>query len=157
MEQMVQCYKSTLIQFPRFPKFFGTERHSCTLVVTADASSSIVIMAFLVVFNKDGIAKVNLIQSKTFLAANVSTIPQHEFHALALASQFCRQLVTELAHLLQNFIVCTDAKICIYWCLSDCKVPKTIFVENRTQMIKSCLETSIDLLMENQAERGGGS
>ena len=112
------------------------------------------IMAFLVVFNKDGMAKVNLIQSKTFLAANISTIPQREFHGLALAAQFCRQLVSELAHLLQNFIVCTDAKICVYWCLSNCRTPKTIFVENRTQMIKSSLETSIDLLMESQAERG---
>merc|ERR1711954_34126 len=100
------------------------------------------------------ISKVNLIQSKTFLAAGVSTIPQRELHGLALAAQFCQQLVSELAHLLQNFIVCTDAKICLYWCLSNSRTPKTIFFENRTQIIKSSLQTSIDLLMESQAERG---
>ena len=75
-------------------------------------------------------------------------------HALSLASQFCRQLVSELSHLVDKFLVCTDAKITIHWCLSDLKEPKTIFVENRTQVIRSCLETSLDLLMEEQVEGG---
>ena len=76
-------------------------------------------------------------------------------HGLSLASQFCRQLVSELGHLIGNFLVCTDAKITIFWSLSDSLEPKTIFVENRTQLIRSSIQTSIDLLLEEQSEEEG--
>ena len=70
MRQMVE------LGFPRFPKGFSSKRGKSVLVIKSDMSISIVIAAFLVVFQEDGSAEINLIQTKSFLAASVATIPQ---------------------------------------------------------------------------------
>lgn len=97
MRQMVE------LGFPRFPKGFSSKRGKSVLVIKSDVSISIVIAAFLVVFQEDGSAEINLIQTKSFLAASVATIPQRELHGVSLACQFCRQLVSELGALISTF------------------------------------------------------
>merc|ERR1711978_65473 len=104
--------------------------------------------AFLISHNEEGECKVVQIQCKSFLANTISSIPQREMHALSLASQFCRDIVAELGALFDNFLICTDARVTLQWILSDSESPKTIFVENRVQIIKSCAQTCIDLLAE---------
>ena len=148
IRQMVELYRSTLINFQRFPPGFSTQKGKSTLVITADASVSLVLNAFLITSNQKGQCEVVHIQSKSFLANSIATIPQRELHALSLASQFCRDIVAEMASLFDSFLVCTDAKVTLFWAISQSQNPKTIFVENRIQIIKSCLQTSIDLLAE---------
>ena len=156
VQQMLELYKSTLIDFERFPKSFSTQRGKSTLVVTADASISLVMNAFLIISNEGGRCETVHIQSKSFLANSVGTIPQRELHALSLACQFCREIVADLGPLFDSFLVCTDAKVTLFWVLNQSEIPKTIFVENRIQIVRSCLQTSIDLLSEQHGPQNLG-
>ena len=68
VKQMLELYRSTLINFERFPIGFSTQKGKSTLVVMADASISLIMTAFLVTHNEEGGCEVVQIQCKTFLA-----------------------------------------------------------------------------------------
>ena len=109
--QLVELYRTVLYDYRRFPENAVSRPGNALLVVTVNASYSLMITAHLIYFSKDfKHSWINLITNKSFLASNLSSIPHREVHAQSLGAQLARKIALEIGDLLQAAYVFNDSR-----------------------------------------------
>ena len=80
---------------------------------------------------------VNFLSHRSFLASEITHVPQRELQGLSLGSQMVKQVVSELGISLRKIILGVDARVAIWWAISNNTDKMSIFVANRSTIIKN--------------------
>ena len=158
---MIQLWLCALHKYPRFPKLACSNPASSTLVILTDASLSIVINCYQVMSthaqakqNENKANPVwtpsvpNFLTHKSFLASDIVHIPQRELQGLSLGSQLLKQIVSELGLSLCRIILGIDARVAIWWAIASNNDKMSIFVKNRSTIIKNEINQATQLLYD---------
>ena len=150
ISQMIELWLCSLHKYPRFPPTACSNPASATLLVLSDASLSIILHCFLILSphtqareneskNKTTWSPniVNFLSHRSFLASEITHVPQRELQGLSLGSQMLKQIVSELGISLKRIILGIDAKVAIWWAISNNTDKMSIFVGNRSTIIKN--------------------
>ena len=152
--QLVELYRTVLYDYRRFPENAVSRPGNAILVITVDASYSLMITAHLIYFSMDlKHSWVNLITNKSFLASNLSSIPHREIHAQSLGSQLARKIALEIGDLLQAAYVFNDSRVAISWCNNTSNRPLNLFVSNRVAVIQSSLQQTQEAIYDSHMEQ----
>ena len=165
--QMIELWLCSLHKYSRFPPSACSNPASTTLLVLSDASLSIILHCFLILSphtqakQNEGKRQpewtpniVNFLSHRSFLSSEITHIPQRELQGLSLGSQMLKQIVSELGISLKKIILGVDAKVAIWWSISNNTEKMSIFVANRSTIIKNELNQASQLLYDLHVSEG---
>ena len=91
---------------------------------------------------------------RSFLASEITHVPQREMQGLSLGSQMLKQIVSELGTTINRLILGIDARVAIYWAMGHNTDKMSIFVGNRSNIIKNELNQAAQHLHDLHVSEG---
>ena len=147
--QVTELFRTVLFDFRRFPENAVSRPGNAILVITVDASFSLIITAHLVYFSPDFKESwINLLTNKSYLASNLSSIPNREMHVQSLGAQLALKIVIEIGDLIRQAYLFNDSRVAIAWCNNMSSKPLNLFVANRVAIVKNALQTVQETLYD---------